>query len=201
MNWPLASPGQRIGLFGGSFNPAHEAHRAASLLAWKRLGLDRVWWLVSPGNPLKDTKGLPPIEKRIARAREAAANPFIEVTDIETRLGTRYSYDTVSRLKACYPSVRFVFLMGADILPEFHRWKRWHELAHLVPLAVIDRAGWTARALASPAAQALGPARIQEADALTLASRRPPAWIFLHGLKLAQSSTALRRADNARTEA
>lgn len=197
---PLASPGQRIGLFGGSFNPAHDAHRAASLLAWKRLGLDRVWWLVTPGNPLKDTKGLPPLEKRIPRARDVAASPFIEVTDIETMLGTEFTYDTVSRLKACFPPVRFVFLIGADILPEFHRWKRWRELAGLVPLAVIDRAGWTARALASPAAQALTAARIPEADALTLASRRPPAWIFLHGLKLAQSSTALRRADNARTE-
>jgi nicotinate-nucleotide adenylyltransferase len=200
VTWPLASPGQRIGLFGGSFNPAHEAHREASLHAWKRLGLDRVWWLVSPGNPLKGNRGLPPLDARMTGARRAAHNPFIEVTDIEARLGTRFTYDTVSRLKACHPRVRFVFLMGADILAEFHRWKRWRELAGMVPLAVIDRAGWTAKALASPAAQALGRARIPEQDALALASREPPAWIFLHGLKLAQSSTALRRRAGAITE-
>ena len=200
MTWPLATPGQRIGLFGGSFNPAHEAHREASLHAWKRLGLDRVWWLVSPGNPLKGNKDLPPLDARMSAARRAAHNPFIEVTDIEAMLGTRFTYDTVSRLKACHPRVRFVFLMGADILGEFHRWKRWRELAEAVPFAVIDRPGWTARALASPAAQALASARILEQDALALASLRPPAWIFLHGLKLEQSSTALRMQADRSTE-
>ncbi len=142
---PFASPGMRIGLFGGSFNPAHPAHRAASLFAWKRLGLDRVWWLVSPGNPLKDNKALPPLTERIEQANRVAASPFIEVTGIEAKLGTRFAIDTVSRLKACHPRVRFVLLTGADILAEFHRWKRWRELADRIPLAVIDRAGWTAR--------------------------------------------------------
>jgi nicotinate-nucleotide adenylyltransferase len=189
---PLASPGQRIGLFGGSFNPAHYAHRAASLLAWKRLGLDRVWWLVSPGNPLKDTRDLPPLGQRLAQARQVADSPFIEVTDIEAKLGAQYTYDTVTRITACYPRVRFVLLVGADILGEFHRWKRWRELAAMIPIAVIDRPGWTAQSLASPAAQALAFARMPESDAIALASRRPPAWIFLHGLKLAHSSTALR---------
>lgn len=194
MKAPLALPGMRIGLFGGSFNPAHEAHREASLAAWRRLGLDRVWWLASPGNPLKDNRSLPPLAARIAQANAIAHSPFIEVTGIEAKLGTRFAFDTVSRIKACHPRVRFVFLMGADILAEFHRWKRWRELAGLIPLAVIDRAGWTARALASPAAIALAPARIPEHDALALAGRRPPTWIFLHGLKLSQSSTAIRKA-------
>lgn len=184
----------RIGLFGGSFNPAHEAHRAVSLFAWRRLGLDRVWWLASPGNPLKDNRSLPPLDARIAQANRIARSPFIEVTGIEAMLGTRFAFDTVTRLTACHPRVRFVFLMGADILAEFHRWKRWRELAGLVPLAVIDRAGWTARALASPAALALAPARISESRASTLALRQPPAWVFLHGLKLSQSSTAIRKA-------
>jgi len=192
VRFPLTSPGMRIGLFGGSFNPAHDAHRAASLLAWKRLGLDRVWWLVSPGNPLKDTRGLPPLETRIAKAREVAASPFIQVTGIEGILGTRFTYDTVSQIKACFPSVHFVLVIGADILAEFHRWKRWRALAGLIPIAVIDRDGWTAKAVASPAARALGPARISERDATVLPLQEPPAWVFLHGLKSPQSSTALR---------
>jgi nicotinate-nucleotide adenylyltransferase len=200
VNRPLASPGMRIGLFGGSFNPPHEAHRAASLLAWKKLGLDQVWWLVTPGNPLKDTRALPPLPERIERARTAAASPFIEVTGIERMLGTRFTYDTVVRLQACYPAVRFVLIVGADILAEFHRWKRWRELASLVPFAVIDRAGWTSRALASPAALSLAGARVQESDALALASCQPPAWVFLHGLKLTHSSTALRKAAASRPE-
>jgi nicotinate-nucleotide adenylyltransferase len=197
---PLALPGMRIGLFGGSFNPAHEAHREASLFAFRRLGLDRVWWLVTPGNPLKDNADLLSLARRIEQAQALAQSPFIEVTGIEATLGTRFAFDTVTRLRACYPSVRFVFLMGADILAEFHRWKRWRELSTLVPFAVIDRAGWTSRALASPAAQALSASRLPEAAATTLALRKPPAWLFLHGLKLAQSSTAIRKAVSSRRE-
>ena len=189
---PTVSPGMRIGLFGGSFDPPHEAHRAASLLAWKRLALDRVWWLATPGNPLKKTNSLPPLGQRIERARAAAANPFIEVTGIEARLGTRFTYDTVSRLQSRHPAVRFVLLMGADNLAEFHRWRRWRELADLVPIAVIDRAGWTFSALSSPAAKTLERQRLPEHDAPRLATASPPAWVFLHGLKSAQSSTALR---------
>lgn len=190
----------RIGLLGGSFNPAHEAHREASLFALRRLGLDRVWWLVTPGNPLKDNAELPELAKRIAQAEAVAQSPFIEVTGIEATLGTRFAFDTVTRLRACYPSVRFLFLMGADILAEFHRWKRWRELSALVPFAVIDRAGWTSRALASPAAQALSASRLPEFDAMILAAKEPPVWTFLHGLKLAQSSTAIRKAVSSRRE-
>jgi nicotinate-nucleotide adenylyltransferase len=197
---PIAVPRMRIGLLGGSFNPAHETHRALSLLALKRLGLDRVWWLVTPGNPLKDTRHLPPLAARIDQARGVAQSPFIEVIGIEAILGTTFTYDTVSRLRSHYPTVRFVFLMGADILAEFHRWKRWRDLAGKVPLAVIDRAGWTARALASPAAIALARARIPEGDSTTLVLRRPPAWVFLHGLKSPQSSTALRLLTATRAE-
>jgi nicotinate-nucleotide adenylyltransferase len=190
----------RIGLFGGSFNPAHEAHRAASLLAWKRLALDRIWWLATPGNPLKETSGLPPLAQRVARARLVAANPFIEVTGIEATLATRFTYDTVSRLRHRHPEVRFVLLIGADILAEFHRWRRWRDLASLIPLAVIDRAGWTYRALASPAAAALASERLPEHAAARLASSAPPAWVFLHGLKSPQSSTALRHSPTSVAE-
>jgi nicotinate-nucleotide adenylyltransferase len=191
---PAVSPGTRIGVFGGSFNPAHEAHRAASLLAWKRLALDRVWWVVTPGNPLKDTGRLPAIANRIKQAKAVAASPFIEVTGIEAKMSTRFTYDTVSRLTAQYPLVRFVLLIGADNLAEFHRWRRWRELAELVPIAVVDRAGWTFRAIASPVAHALRGSRIPERSAATLASLPPPAWVFLSGLKSPQSSTALRQS-------
>jgi nicotinate-nucleotide adenylyltransferase len=197
---PIVSPGMRVGLAGGSFNPAHEAHRDASLLAWKRLALDRVWWLVTPGNPLKEKHGLPPLGQRVEQARAVATNPFIEVTAIEARLGTRFTYDTVSRLHSRHPGVRFVLLIGADLLAEFHLWRRWRELANLIPIAVIDRAGWTFRALASPAAAALAPGRIPERAAPRLASAAPPAWVFLHGLKSLQSSTALRRSPISKAE-
>ncbi|MEX2128960.1 MAG: nicotinate-nucleotide adenylyltransferase [Xanthobacteraceae bacterium] len=196
---PIVTPRMRIGLLGGSFHPAHKAHRAISLFALKRLQLDRVWWLVSPGNPLKDTSRLAPLAERIAQARKVAASPVIDVTGIEATLGTRYTYDTVSRLRSQLPEVRFVFLMGADILPEFHRWKNWRELAGLIPFAVIDRAGRTFRALSSPAA-ALARARIPEHKAKSLPDCEPPAWVFLHGLKLRQSSTALRNSTGSPSE-
>lgn len=182
----------RIGLLGGSFNPAHDAHRALSLLAWKRLGLDRVWWLVSPGNPLKENTSLPPVESRIAQARVVAASPHIDVCAPEVAYRTRYTFDTLSRLLAEHSGVRFVWLMGADNLAQFHRWKRWQDIAELMPLAVIERPGDEDAPLSSKAAHALGRYRVDESDAPLLMSMRPPVWIYLHGLKSPLSSTSLR---------
>ncbi len=189
---PPASPGMRIGLLGGSFNPAHEAHRALSLLAWKRLGLDRVWWLVSPGNPLKENAALPPVEARIAQAREVAASPYIDVCAPEVGYRTRYTFDTLKRLLAEHAGARFVWLMGADNLAQFHRWKRWQEIAELMPIAVIERPGSEDAPLSSQAAHALSRFRVDESDAALLLSMPPPAWIYLHGLKSPLSSTSLR---------
>lgn len=189
---PLASPGMRIGLLGGSFNPAHEAHRALSLLAWKRLGLDRVWWMVSPGNPLKENANLPPVEQRIVQAREVAASPFIDVCAPEVAYRTRYTFDTLKRILAERRGVRFVWLMGADNLAQFHRWKRWQEIAKMMPIAVIERPGDEDAPLSSKASHAMARYRMDESDATLLMSMQPPAWIYLHGLKSPLSSTSLR---------
>jgi nicotinate-nucleotide adenylyltransferase len=191
---PPNAPGMRIGLFGGTFDPAHAAHRAACLLAMKRIGLDRVWWLVTPGNPLKDTSGLASLTERIAAARALANHPRIDVTDLEYQLGTPYTYKTVAYLVRRCPRVHFVWIMGADNLRSFHRWQRWRGIAELVPIAVVDRLGPSLYARASVAGQALGRARLPEAAAGTLPERTPPAWIYLHGLKSPLSSTALRAA-------
>ncbi len=179
-------------MFGGSFNPPHAAHRAVSLFALKRLRLDRVWWLVTPGNPLKDTKRLPPLADRIAAAEKVATHPRIVVSGLEAVIGTQYSRDTIAHLVSECPGVRFVWIMGADNLRQFHRWKDWRGIAGLVPIAIVDRGGLDYPALAGPAAQALARARIPEAEASSLAQRPPPAWIYLHGLKLPLSSTRLR---------
>src|ERR1700676_3238918 len=130
---PPNGPGMRIGLFGGTFDPAHAAHRAACLLALRRIGLDRVWWLVTPGNPLKDTRGLAPLEDRVVAARTLGHDPRIDATDLEGRIGTRYTYQTVSYLVKRCPQVHFVWIMGADNLRSFHRWQRWSEIAKLIP--------------------------------------------------------------------
>jgi nicotinate-nucleotide adenylyltransferase len=191
---PPNAPGMRIGLFGGTFDPPHAAHRGACLLAMKRIGLDRVWWLVTPGNPLKDTSGLAPLAKRVAAARRLAHHPRIDVTDLEAKLGTRYTYATVEYLIRRCPGVHFVWIMGADNLRSFHRWQRWRDIAALVPIAVVDRLGPSLYARAGVAGQALARARIPEWAAKALPERRPPAWIYLHGLKSPLSSTALRAA-------
>jgi nicotinate-nucleotide adenylyltransferase len=191
---PPHAPGMRIGLFGGTFDPAHAAHRAACLLALKRVGLDRVWWLITPGNPLKDTSRLAPLAERVAAARALAHHPRIDVTDLEAKLGTGYTYQTVAYLVRRCPLVRFVWIMGADNLRSFHRWQRWRDIAALVPIVVIDRLGPSLYASAGVAGQALARARIPEAAAKTLPGRTPPAWIYLHGLKSPLSSTALRAA-------
>jgi nicotinate-nucleotide adenylyltransferase len=184
----------RIGLFGGTFDPPHAAHRAACLLAMHRLGLDRVWWLVTPGNPLKDTLGLAPLNERVAAARALACHPRIDVTDFEADLGNNYTYATVSYLVRRCPEVHFVWIMGADNLRHFHRWQRWRDIAALVPIAVVDRLGPSLYSAAGVGGQALGFARLPEAAARALPGRAPPAWVYLHGLKSPLSSTALRAA-------
>ena len=190
---PRAAPGMRIGLYGGSFNPAHAGHRHVSLMAIKRLGLDRVWWIVTPGNPLKDPGELAATSLRVAEARRLAAHPRIDVTTFEADIGARYTVDTLAYLKRRYPGVRFVWIMGADSLANFHRWRGWPLIASLVPCAIIDRPGWTLRATASPAAAALARYRLRESEAPLLADRRAPAWVFLHGPRSSLSSTALRQ--------
>jgi nicotinate-nucleotide adenylyltransferase len=189
---PPHAPGMRIGLFGGTFDPPHQAHLGAALLALKRLKLDRIWWLVTPGNPLKNTAGLAPLAQRLTAARALAHHPRIDVTALEAVIKTRYTYDTISWLKARCPGVRFVWIMGADNLRSFHRWQQWRGIAKLVPFVVVDRLGPSLYAGFSPAGQALRRARIPEFAAATLPGRKPPAWTFLHGLKSALSSTALR---------
>ena len=193
----MYTDGMRIGLLGGSFNPPHAAHRAISLYALKRLQLDRVWWLVTPGNPLKDTGGLHELNKRADAARAMANDPRIDVSCLESVIGTRYTVDTVTYLRRRCSGARFVWIMGADNLAQFHRWENWRRIASEVPIAVIDRPPQSFRALAAPAAQALAPYRIPESDAGTLADRRAPAWVFLTGLKSSLSSTGLRNPDGS----
>jgi len=182
----------RIGLYGGSFNPPHAAHVMVSKTALRRLALDRVWWLVSPGNPLKDTNGLPSAEERVARARVLIDDPRIVPTAIEGALGSRYTADTIGLLTRRTPGVRFVWLMGADNLLQFDRWRAWRRIAGSVPMAVFDRPGYSRPALRSRAALALAPYRIDETDGRILADLVPPAWIFIHGPLSSLSSTALR---------
>ncbi len=189
---PPHTPGMRIGLFGGTFDPPHAAHRAACLIALNRLGLDRVWWMVTPGNPLKDTRGLAPLAERISAARALARHPRIDVTGFEAAIGTGYTFETIRYLRRQCPGVRFVWIMGADNLRSFHRWQNWRGIADLMPIAVIDRLGPSLYATASTAGQALGRARIRESAARSLPDRTPPAWVYLHGLKSPLSSTALR---------
>jgi nicotinate-nucleotide adenylyltransferase len=192
---PLHCNGMRVGLLGGSFNPPHLAHRAVSLFAIKRLRLDRVWWLVTPGNPLKDEKALHDLDERAEAARRVANDPRIDVSCLESVIGTRYTVDTVRYLRRRASTLRFVWIMGADNLAQFHRWQNWRDIAFEVPIAVIDRPPQSLRALASPASQALARYRLPESEAGRLADRRAPAWVFLTGMKLPMSSTGLRNLD------
>jgi nicotinate-nucleotide adenylyltransferase len=194
---PLYSDGMRVGLLGGSFNPPHRAHRAISLFAIKRLRLDRVWWLVTPGNPLKDQDTLRDLEARTEAARRVADDPRIDVSCLESVIGTRYTVDTVKYLRRRASGLRFVWIMGADNLAQFHRWQNWQRIATLGPIAVIDRPPQSFRALTAPAAQALARYRLPENEARRLADHRAPAWVFLTGLKMNLSSTGLRNPDGS----
>lgn len=189
---PPHAPDMRIGLYGGSFNPPHAAHVMVSETALRRLNLDRVWWLVTPGNPLKENGGLPPASARIAQARALIDDKRIVPTDLEARLGTRFTADTLRLLVNRAPGVRFVWLMGADNLLQFDRWRDWRAIARTMPMAVFDRPGYGERALRSRAALALARYRIDETDGRVLADLQPPAWSFIHGPLSSLSSTALR---------
>ena len=189
---PPAWPGARIGLFGGSFNPPHAGHVAISETALKRLGLDRLWWLVTPGNPLKERTALAPLSERIAACQRLARDPRIVVTAFEAELQDPYSATTVRFLRRRFPRTRFVWVIGADNLAGLHRWRDWRRLAAEIPIAVIDRPGFSLAALASPAARALAPGRVSDRSAASLAKRRPPAWTYLRTRLSDLSSTGLR---------
>ena len=193
MRWqePHAEPGQVVGLFGGSFDPAHAGHLHLSREALKRLGLDQLWWLVSPGNPLKPHQPAP-LSERLASARAMVTHPRVRVTDIEARLGTRATVDTLSALLARYPAVRFVWVMGADNLAGFHRWSRWQEILGLMPVAVFARPGQRMAALNARAARQFAGARLHERAARSLGAAPPPAWIYLDMPMRTESSSALR---------
>jgi len=194
---PLALPGQRIGLMGGSFNPPHEGHAVCALTALNRLRLDQLWWMVTPGNPLKSANGLPALEERMAASRAYARSPAIKITGFEAELGSPYTYATIRFVTRHLPRVHFVWVMGADNLATFHHWQRWRDIAGLVPIAVVDRPGWHLKALASPAARFLARARLPEDCAVLLPRRRPPAWVFLT-TRLSEASSTAMRANNGR---
>ncbi|MEM6465704.1 MAG: nicotinate-nucleotide adenylyltransferase [Pseudomonadota bacterium] len=188
---PLALPGQSVGLLGGSFDPPHAGHVHITRRALRRFGLDQVWWMVTPGNPLK-TEGPASIERRMAACRAIMSHPKVTITDIETQLSTRFTADTLLALQARYPGVRFVWLMGADNLVSFHHWDEWKTIVRSVPIGVLSRPGEQIAAGLSPAARVFASARVSKQAARGLAHMPAPAWCLLPGPMVEMSSTQLR---------
>ncbi|MFZ1988383.1 MAG: nicotinate-nucleotide adenylyltransferase, partial [Alphaproteobacteria bacterium] len=185
-------PGLRIGLLGGSFNPAHEGHLAISLAALEALKLDRVVWLVSPQNPLKPRADLADYSERLEQARKIAAHPKITISNFEAREGLTYTLDAVTHLKRRHPRTRFVLLIGADNLAQLPRWKNWTRLFAIIPIAVLARPGYDRSALAAKAAHRYARARLPSRAAATLANRHPPAWVFISTTHRDESASAIR---------
>ena len=190
--FPQARAGQSIGLLGGSFDPAHEGHAHITRAALVRFGLDRVWWLVSPGNPLK-SHGPAPLSDRMDAARQVMQHPKVTVTDIEARLGTRYTAETLAFLRGAYPGVRFVWLMGADNLAQFHRWQDWQDIIETTPLGILARPGQRISARMSPAARVYRDWRLPGRASRLLGQAQAPAWCFINLPMTDASSTAIRR--------
>ena len=193
VGWPRAGAGQAVGLLGGSFDPAHAGHAHVTREALRRFGLDRVWWLVSPGNPLK-ARGPAPLERRIERAREVMRHPRVEVTDIEGRLGTRHTAETLDAVRRLHPGLRFVWLMGADNLAQLHLWEDWRRIVEGVPVGVLARPGMRVSARRSKAAAVYPDARLRVHEARRLARAEAPAWCLVNVPMLDASSTAIREA-------
>ena len=189
--FPIATPGMRIGILGGSFDPAHEGHAHITREALRRFGLDRIWWLVSPGNPLKE-HGPAPLAARLAQARRVMPDPRVEITDLEARLGTRYTAQTLRRITALYPGVHFVWLMGADNLCQFDRWENWRGILRMVPVGVLARPGYRMAATQARAARICARARLPAALARGLALAPPPVWCFVQMPLSDLSSSAIR---------
>lgn len=196
---PYARPGQVVGLFGGSFDPPHQGHVHVTLQAMKAFGLDRVWWLVSPGNPLKE-RGPAPMDKRMAAARNVMQHPRVDVTDIEALTGTRATADTLTVLQRLYPQVRFVWLMGADNLAQFHRWKDWRGIMDSVPVGVVARPGDRISARMSRAARVYAKYRIDGQARHLLGRAQAPAWCFVNVPMVDVSSTEIRTRGEWRAE-
>jgi nicotinate-nucleotide adenylyltransferase len=188
---PLSRPGQVIGLLGGSFDPPHAGHVHISREALKRFGLDRVWWLVSPGNPHKE-RGPAPLDKRMAACRALVDHPRIQITDFEAQAGTRYTAETLARLQEARPGVTFVWLMGADNLAQLDQWQDWREILHRVPVGVLARPGQQISARMSKAARIYREARLAARQSLFLPHCTPPAWCFVNVPMTPLSSTEIR---------
>ena len=189
---PRIESGQSIGVMGGTFNPPHAGHALISRTALRRLDLDQLWWVVTPGNPLKQHNGLPSTRQRMAMCRQLAPDARMRFTAFEEGLATPYTAATLSFLRRRFPEVHFVWIMGADNLASFHRWQHWREIALTVPIAVVDRPGWRLRALASPAAHWMRQRYVPERKAMTLPMQCAPAWTFLTGPLSPLSSTEMR---------
>ncbi|WBU57517.1 nicotinate-nucleotide adenylyltransferase [Paracoccus sediminicola] len=196
---PIAAPGQRIGLLGGSFDPAHEGHVRLTEEALKRFGLDRVWWLVTPGNPLKSRQPAP-LAERISYARRIMDDPRVVVSGIEARLGTQMTVDSIAALQDRYPLVRFTWLMGSDNLVQFSQWDRWQEIAARVPIGVLARPGTRLKARLSKAARIMAPHRLPETESSRLGNSAPPAWVMVNMPMSNASSTAIRAARLSRRQ-
>jgi nicotinate-nucleotide adenylyltransferase len=194
LRMPHVEKGMQVGLFGGSFNPPHGGHALVAEIALRRLALDQLWWIVTPGNPLKSTRELAPLAERIALSEAIAEDPRIKVTAFEAANHVRYTADTLALVRAKNPGVDFVWIMGADSLRDFHRWQRWRRIMTTFPIAVIDRPGATLSLLSSVVAKAFDSARVDEGDAPLLARMKAPAWTFIHGPRSSLSSTAIRLA-------
>jgi nicotinate-nucleotide adenylyltransferase len=193
---PPFGEGQRIGLFGGSFNPAHQGHVKVASYALKCLQLDWVWWMVSPQNPLKDPHETGEYGKRLAFTRQIAHHPRFVVTDIERQIGSKYTAETLRHLRPAFARGHFVWIMGADSLANLHRWRNWTEITETLPLAVLARPGYSLRALGSYAALRYEMQQLDTEFAPTLAIRKPPAWVFVTMPLRKESSTAIRQQLN-----
>jgi nicotinate-nucleotide adenylyltransferase len=193
LRMPHVESGMAVGLFGGSFNPPHAGHVLLAEIALRRLRLDQLWWIVTPGNPLKNLKELMPLKERIAACEKLAGDPRIKVTAFEAAHHIRYTADTLALVKQKHPDVNFVWLMGADSLKNFHLWQRWGKIAMTFPIAVIDRPGSTLSYMSSTVAKTFDYARTDEEDAPRLARMKAPAWTFIHGPRSSLSSSAIRK--------